>query len=201
MKRIVCAVVLASMVCVALAASAFSFGVGNYARGSILIEHGFPMNEMVNPASYQFGTDLRLRLDFIEVAMTGVLTNTNEYLNGIGTIGVNLPLFGLLDIGIGMGPYYLVHFDNDEVVTYRHFINPNDSANWSYRQVDNYGELLTDSVVGYRAHADVRLGNLSFGISLDVPSYGYTFSSTTADDIEPNFDKARIGASAMYWFL
>jgi hypothetical protein len=95
----------------------------------------------------------------------------------------------------------LVHFDNDGIVTYRHFINPEDPANWSYRQVGNYGEVLTDSVVGYRAHADMRLGNLSFGISLDVPSYGYTFSSTSADDIEPNFDKARIGASAMYWFL
>ncbi|MGE0075429.1 MAG: hypothetical protein AB7S52_09395 [Sphaerochaetaceae bacterium] len=201
MKRIVCTIVLASVLCVALSASSFSFGVGNYARGSLLIENDFPMSEIVNPSSYQFGTDLRLRLDFIELTMTGVLTNNNALLDGIGTIGVNLPLFGLLDIGIGMGPYYLVHFDNNEVVTYRHFIKPNDSANWSYRQVGNFSEVITDSVVGYRAHADMRLGDLSFGISLDVPSYGYTFSSNTTDNIEPNFDKARIGASAMYWFL
>ena len=201
MKRIVCTVVLASLLCVALAASAVSFGVGNYARGSLLIENDFPMNEIVNPSSYQFGADLRLRLNFIELTMTGVLTNNNAYLDGIGTIGVNLPLFGLLDIGIGMGPYFLVHFASDEAVTYRHFINPNDPVNWSYRQVGNFSEVITDSVVGYRAHADMRLGDLSFGISLDVPSYGYTFSSNTTDNIEPNFDKARIGASAMYWFL
>lgn len=192
---------LVSMVCIGLSASILSFGIGNYARSSTLIDNGFPADEILNPPNYSFGSDLRVQLFFTELAMTGTFAGDNIWLDGIVTIGFNTSIFGFLDIGFGMGPYYAYLFRDDEVLTLRHYIRPDDPGAWWYYQVDSFGEVITDSVVGYRAHADMRLGNLSFGISLDVPSYGYTFSSTTADDIEPNFDKARIGASAMYWFL
>jgi len=189
------------LTCIGLSASAISFGIGNYARSSILVEKDFPVDEIFNPPNYRFGTDMRLQVFFTELAMTGVFSNSNYWLDGMITIGLNTPLFGFLDVGIGIGPYYGCYFEQDEALLYRHFIDPDDPEAWWYHEVDSFGEVLSDSVVGYRAHADLRLGRLSFGISLDVPSYGYTFSSTTADDIEPNFDKARIGASAMYWFM
>ena len=201
MKRIACLIVLVCLTCIGLSVGAISFGIGNHARSSILVEDGFPFEEIVNPPSYRFGTDIRLKVFFTEVAMTGVFSNANAWLDGMATIGINAPLFGFLDVGVGIGPYYGFYFEDDEVLIYRHYLRPDDPETWWYYRVDSFGEVLTDSVVGYRVHADMRLGNLSFGISLDVPSYGYTFSSTTADDIEPNFDKARIGASAMYWFL
>lgn len=201
MKRIVCVILVVCLTCIGLSASAFSFGLGNYARSSILVEDEFPFEQIINPPNYRFGTDMRLQVFFAEVAMTGVFSNANAWLDGIVTIGINTPLFGFLDIGVGIGPYYGFYFDDDEILIYRHYLQPDDPEAWWYHRVDSFSDVLTDSVIGYRAHVDMRLGNLSFGISLDVPSYGYTFSSATADDIGPNFDKARIGASAMYWFL
>lgn len=201
MKKFVCIVIMVCMLSALVAASPISFGIGNISRHVESIYDGLPEETVFDPASYKFGSEVRLQLFFAEFAMYGVFGPYNEYFDGMLTLGVHAPLFGCIDIGLGMGPYYLMAIDEGEVYHFRHYINVEYPNSWYYTLVESFGDVINDSIMGYRLHVDVLLGKLSLGCSLEAPTMGYTISSNNPEDLDMNLEKSRIGLSAMYWFF
>ncbi len=201
MKKVLCIMLLMSILILSVTADPISFGIGNFTRHIDSLYDGIPAENLLDPSFYRFGTDARFQVFFMELAMNGVFTNNNEFFNGMVTLGFHVPIFGFLDVGIGVGPYYGLLFDTGEVTSYRHFINDEFPLSWYYTPVESFMDIFTDSVMGYRLHLDVLISKISFGVSLDIPSMGYTISDNDPQALNINTEKMRIGLSAMYWFF
>lgn len=206
MKKVLCITFIFCIVITTVVASPFSLGMGNYIRHKAPFStNDFPVETITNPASYRFGSDLRLKVFFLEITMNQVLHMTNDQNTVMGTgmmtLGVSKRLLGFLDFGVGIGPFYGVYYNNNESRLLLHFLNENQPYSWYYMDAMDFGDLLENSVVGYRLHVDARLGKISFGASVEIPTIGFTFGNADSSLLSMNLDRMRIGASAMYWLL
>ena len=192
---------LSVMLVVTVAAGPISFGIGNYCRHIESVYDGVPEETLFDPNFYRFGTDVRFQILFLEFTMNGAFSNGNEFYSGIMTVGVRTPLFGFLDLGLGIGPFYGILYRDGEVINLSHYHHIDYPDSWCYWQVENFGEVITSSIVGYRLHLDARIGKFSLGVSLEAPTVGYTIDNGDFQAMDINVEKMRIGASAMYWFL
>lgn len=205
MKKLLCILLLLSVCIGTTTANPISFGIGNYSRHLESVYDGLPEETIFDPSFYRFGTDVRLKIFFMEMTMNGVFGNSNGIMNswydGIMTLGVHAPLFGIFDLGIGIGPYYAIRYDQGEAISYRHYIKEDDPDSWWYTQAEDFGEILGDSIMGYRMHMDMHLGKLSFGVSVDAPTVGYSLNNGDFEAMDMNLQKMRIGTSVMYWLF
>lgn len=201
MKKVLCVMLLSVILIMTVGARPISFGIGNYCRHIESVYDGVPEETILDPSSYRFGTDVRFQILFLEFTMNGAFSNGNEFYSGIMTVGVRTPLFGFLDLGLGIGPFYGILYYQGETTSFRHYHNDENPEVWYYWQVENFGEVFTSSIVGYRLHLDAHIGKFSLGVSLEAPTVGYTIDNGDFQAMDVNLEKMRIGASAMYWFL
>lgn len=200
MKRLLSVLLVSSILITAVSAGPIALGLGNYARHVESVYDGVPAETILDPTAYSFGTDVRLQLLILEFTMNGTFINGNEFYSGIMTVGIRTPLFGFLDLGLGIGPFYGIYFNEGESRSLRLIRNDSEPQVWRYLFVENFGEVLSSSLIGYRLHLDAHIGKFSLGVSLEAPTVGYTIDNGDFQAMDIQMDKMRIGASALYWF-
>ena len=201
MKKTVCLILFLSILVTSVSSDPISLGFGNLLRHRESIYDGIPEDTLFDPPSYRFGAEARFQLFFVETTMNGVFGDNNHWLDGMITLGIRTPFLGIFDIGLGFGPYYGMSFTDGEALTFIHFIHDEYPESWYYRVVDTFGEVFTDSVMGYRLHVDAHLGKISVGVAVDAPTVGYTFANNDSELLGPNMEKARAGVTALFWLF
>lgn len=212
MKKSLCIVVLLCIMIASVSAGPVSFGIGNYARAYMPLSEGIDIERYNSPNNWSFGTEARLRLFFVELTANGTFAGLirrdvadgpitsvthNGWFDGMMTLGVNARLFGFLDIGTGFGPMYGFLFEPDEINILLRLPNGYWHANSNY----TFADIFTDSLCAYRAHLDIRLGKLTFGVALEMPTVGFTFGSPDVEALDIDLDRSRVGLTAMYWLF
>ncbi|HLW22313.1 MAG TPA: hypothetical protein VKZ39_03940 [Sphaerochaetaceae bacterium] len=200
MKRLLLVLLVSSILITAVSARPIALGIGNYARHFESVYDGVPAETILDPTAYSFGTDVRLQLLILEFTMNGTFINGNEFYSGIMTVGIRTPLFGFLDLGLGIGPFYGIYFNEGESRSLRLIRNDSEPQVWRYLFVENFGEVFSSSLIGYRLHLDAHIGKFSLGVSLEAPTVGYTIDNGDFQAMDIQMDKMRSGASALYWF-
>jgi hypothetical protein len=198
-KFLVCVfVILCSISTVFAGFLSFGFGVNALNEIYAGSEETDPLSDI---ETYRFGAETRLRLLFIEASVSALygadLVNEIAYIDGCATVGLSMNFLNLIKLGLGVGPYFgAKEQDNGWVMLYG---DPeNQSIATDVQQVFEY------STLHYRAHADMRLGNLSVGLTYQVPTDGYTITSDeflSTLRLLPVWEKAKYGASVMFWLF
>ena len=192
MKRLLVSIIVLSFTVSMLSAGLISFGFGAQAVNTK------PIGDTTEVGSFEdwnFGAEMRLGVLFLEGTANGRFTPDGDF-KGLVTAGTNFSLFGLLHMGLGAGPAIgLSHTDGAIAWMYT------DTDGESSVAAGNLGEAFTEGLFHYRAHADVKFGRLSFGISYEVPSKGFTLANEQYLDLLPEWDDARFGTSVLFWLF
>jgi hypothetical protein len=209
MKKLFFITIMLCIILTSTSAGPVSFGIGNFSRSSISLSEGIRIEDFDSPNHWSLGTEIRLNLFFIEFMANGTFSNIiwrndgnitgvthNGWFDGMMTLGVNAKLFGFLDIGTGFGPLYGFMFLPDEVRVMT--VSP---EYWSTSPDNTFMDIFTESIMGYRAHIDIHIKKLSFGLSLEVPTVGFTLSNPDVELLDVNLERSRVGLTAMYWLL
>lgn len=183
----------------------FSFAVSMVSAG--LISFGFgaqavntqPVGEFTEVGSledWDFGAEMRLSVLFLEGTVSGHFPSESQF-DGLVTAGMRLSLFGLLHVGVGAGPAMGLQLDDEGALawTYR------DPSGTRVSAEGNLSEAFAEGLFHYRAHADVKFGRLSFGVTYTLPSQGYTIANNQVLDLIPSWDDARFGTSVLFWIF
>jgi hypothetical protein len=188
MKRLLVIIIVLSFAVSGISAGLISFGFGAQGVNSqpISAESAFE--------DWTYGAEMRLGVLFLEGSLNGRFTSESEF-TGLVTVGTNLSLFGLLHIGVGVGPELGLQFPEGEI-------------GWFYRDDNGFKqpsndilEMFNNGLVHYRAHADVKFGRFSWGLSYEVPSSGFTFSNEDYLSMVPHWDQAQFGTSLLFWLF
>ena len=180
-----------------LFAGIFDLSVGATAQynGVINVDEGINWEDgMADVENYAFGADMRMRVLFAEVGVSGLyssLDNGHNKIEGIVTGGVSLDLLGLVRVGLGMGPRLSVEFDEDwgNATVY-------DGDGVEVTEDTDFESAFMNAKMTYRATADLKLGNMLFGLNYTIDSDGFTFENGNYDKMMPNFeDGGSLGAS------
>ena len=76
MEKLLCILLLLSVCIGTTTANPISFGIGNYSRHLESVYDGLPEETIFDPfVSNRFGTDVRLKIFFMEMTMNGVFGN------------------------------------------------------------------------------------------------------------------------------
>lgn len=179
-----------------LFAGIFDFSVGATAQ----YKNGYDItspewgDDMTDIANYAFGADVRTRILFAEIGMTGLysqIDNDVHQLDGLVTGGLSLDLLGLVRVGLGMGPRVTVTMAGD-VVT---FYGPDGALDAD----TDFVAAIMHAPLTYRATADFKLGNLLVGLNYTIDSNGFTLENQRLDKLLPaSFESGRIGASVLF---
>ncbi len=193
MKRLLVVIMILSFAVSMVSAGLISFGFGAQAVNTQ------PVGELTEVGSledWNFGAEARLSVLFLESTVSGHFPSENNF-DGLVTAGMRLSLFGLLHVGVGAGPAMGLQLDDGGALawTYR------DSSGSTAIAAGNLSEAFTEGLFHYRAHADVKFGRLSFGITYTLPSQGYTIANESYLDLIPSWDDARFGTSVLFWIF
>jgi len=195
MKKFLVAVVVLSLASSMLFASLMSFSLGanmlNTTDYSALTEEN-----LFDPEALRFGAETRLSVLFAEAALSGLYNPTSNavaVVDGIATIGIKMSLFNLIHFGVGMGPVFGVSQNTDGLA----LMYVDDGA----YTADTLEGVINKSEIAYRAHADMKLGRLSFGMTYQVPTDGFTIENSSPLKLVPQWDNAKLGASVMFWLF
>jgi hypothetical protein len=198
-KFLACIMVLFFAVSV-VSAGLLSFGFGANALNDVYTGDE-ETDSLLNTDSYRFGMEARLGVLFAEASISALygpeITAPGATIEGLATVGLSMDIFNLLHFGLGVGPYFGAR---------------QDGANWillygdsdSPQEATDLQQILDGSTIYYRAHADLKFGKMSFGVTVQVPSDGYTLTSTglfSELDLLPVWDKAKYGASVLFWLF
>ncbi|MFA6706689.1 MAG: hypothetical protein WC129_00450 [Sphaerochaetaceae bacterium] len=201
-KRLLVLFLILALIPAAVFADFFDFGIGATAQFignfDLTDTEDFDWSLLGDVKNYGFGADIRTRVMFVELDVTGLYNqrqyNSTDYheISGLITGGLSLDLLGLVRIGLGMGPRVNVWINQDDgsVMVY----NQNGVLDAS----TDFADAFMNAPMTYRATADVKLGNLLVGLNYIVDSSGFTFENPDTTKLAPNFDAGRIGASATF---
>jgi len=199
-KFLVCILVLFFSIST-ISAGFLSFGFGVNALNEIYEVGSETTDPLSDIETYRFGAETRLRVLFVEASLSALygadFENEIAFIDGCATVGLSMNFLNLIRLGLGIGPYFgAKEQEGGWVLLYGD--NENQSIATNVQQVFEYSTLQ------YRAHADMRLGNLSVGLTYQVPTSGYTINSeefTSTLKLLPLWEKAKYGASVMFWLF
>lgn len=193
MKRLLITTMVLCFAVSAVSAGLISFGFGAHALNTLPYNNGDP--DLGTTEDWQFGGEMRLGILFAEGSVSGVYDASNDMITGLFTVGTSLSLFDLLHLGVGVGPAFAVTMADGEV-------------DWAYMDrsgstypASDIGGVFDNGLIHYRAHGDMKLGRLSFGLTLQVPSDGYTMADNNVLELMPDWDNAKMGASLLFWLF
>ncbi len=201
-KSLICIFIL--FCCIStVSAGFFSFGFGVNALNEIFEVGSEETDPLSNIETYRFGAETRLRILFIEASLSALygadLENEIAYIDGCATVGLSMNFLNLIRLGLGVGPYFGAREqDGGWVLLY------GDSEIGNQSVANNLQQVFDSSTLYYRAHADIRLGRLSVGLTYQVPTDGYTITSDeflSTLRLLPVWENAKYGASVMFWLF
>lgn len=193
MKRLLITIMVLCFAVSAVSAGLISFSFGAHALNTLPYNNEAP--ELGTAEDWQFGGEMRLGVLFAEGSVSGVYDASNDMITGLVTVGTSLSIFDLLHLGVGVGPAFAVTMADGEV-------------DWAYMDdsgstypASDIGGVIDNGLIHYRAHGDMKLGRLSFGLTLQVPSDGYTMANNDVLKLMPDWDNAKMGASLLFWLF
>lgn len=193
MKRFLVVVMLTAFAVSAVSAGLISFGIGVNALNTIPTDG--ETVEIGTLEDWNFGAEMRLGVLFLEAGVSGRFTGNNQF-KGLVTAGTSMSLFDLLHVGIGAGPAMGIKDTNGEIGWFYTDENGSEAV-----AGNDLAKAFRNGLLHYRAHGDLKLGRLSFGVTYEVPSSGYTLENNDVLEIGPQWDKALVGASVLFWLF
>ena len=142
--------------------------------------------------NFSFGADIRvnpLKYLSVDIPVTlGFGSHGGISIALIPTVNVNIPITGLFDLAIGVGPQFDFQYVGDR----------ND---WTMNglPMDNAGDAFAQSKLAYRAGATFNLAFLSIGINAILPCRT-SFSEGGWDVINPMWESTRVSAVVLFNF-
>jgi hypothetical protein len=197
MKKTIMIVLVVLLVApMGLFAGIFDFSIGataQYTEAFNATEEVELADGMAEIENYVFGADIRTRLLFAEVGLMGLYSEAENGFNldGVLTGGLSLDLLGLVRVGLGMGPRLSANFQDDgTIVVY--------GPDGPLTEETDFEAAFMNAPMTYRATVDLKLGSILLGLNYTVDSNGFTFSNPEAvDNLNPNWEQGRIGASVL----
>lgn len=197
MKKTIMIVLVVLLVApMGLFAGIFDFSIGataQYTEAFNATEEVELSDGMADIENYVFGADIRTRLLFAEVGLMGLYSEAENGFNldGVLTGGLSLDLLGLVRVGLGMGPRLSANFQDDgTIVVY--------GPDGPLTEETDFEAAFMNAPMTYRATVDLKLGSILLGLNYTVDSNGFTFSNPEAvDNLNPNWEQGRIGASVL----
>ncbi len=200
MKKFLAFVMVLFFAVSVVSAGLLSFGFGVNALNDVYTG-AEETDPLLNADSYRFGMETRLGVLFAEASVSALYSPTvtapGATIEGLATVGLRMNIFNLLHFGLGVGPYFGARQDGGSWVLL--YGNSDD-----LQEATNLQQVFDGSTIYYRAHADLRFGRISAGVTVQVPSDGYTLSNTglfNELDLIPVWDRAKYGASVMFWLF
>ena len=195
MKRKLFVVLIAlAIIPMTLSAAPF-FQVGplvSYNRTVVEMQETMEGNEAWNIDNFSFGADIRINpFKYLSIdipATLGFGSHGSVSIALIPTVNVNIPITGLFDLAIGVGPQFDFQYVGDR----------ND---WTMNglPMDNAGDAFAQSKLAYRASATFNLAFLSIGINAILPCRT-SFSEGGWDVINPMWESTRVSAVVLFNF-
>ncbi len=156
---------------------------------------GYDVAQFTDINNYTLGADVRVKLLLAEVDLVGTFSNANIGYTEISTLttaGISLDLLGLLRVGFGMGPRWVVRVDNNtgEFQVYQGGV---------LVATEDLGKTFQTSPVAYRATADFNLGSIMVGVNYTLDT-NYTFENYQEVDklFNANMDNGKLGVSVLF---
>ncbi len=200
MKKFLAFVMVLFFAISVVSAGLLSFGLGVNALNDVYAGTD-ETDPLLDTDSYRFGMEARLGVLFAEASVSALYSPTvtapGATIEGLATVGLSMNIFNLLHFGLGVGPYFGAREEGGSwILLYGDSDSPQEAADLQ--------QVFDNSTIYYRAHADLRLGKISAGVTVQVPSDGYTLSSSglfSELDLLPVWEKAKYGASVMFWLF
>ncbi|MGI6466716.1 MAG: hypothetical protein ACOXZZ_03885 [Sphaerochaetaceae bacterium] len=197
-KRLSILLILLLIVSTGLFAGIFNLSVGATAQFKIPAKGVDATEFMGDIENWAFGPDVRLRLLFAEVGVTGLYSpreGGGHILSGLVTGGVSFDVLGMLRVGLGMGPRVAASFDKD-------FGNATIMVDGAPEGSD-FGKAFMNAPMTYRATVDFKLSKFLIGLNYTIDSDGFTFENAEVGSLLPNFkdNPGKIGVSLLYSFF
>ena len=195
MKRRLLAVFITFAIIPMAATAAPFFQIGplvSYNRTVVEMQETMEGDEAWNIDNFSFGADIRvnpLKYLSIDIPVTlGFGSHGGISIALIPTVNVNIPITGLFDLAIGVGPQFDFQYVGDR----------ND---WTMNglPMDNAGDTFAQSKLAYRAGATFNLAFLSIGINAILPCRT-SFSEGGWDVINPMWESTRVSAVVLFNF-
>lgn len=185
-KKILVIVMVLCFATIAVSAKLISFGFGAHAL--------LPKDNADVVEEWAFGGEVRLKVLFAEGVISALYEPDNRTASLV-TVGTSMNLFGLLHVGLGVGPAFSLEESGKEV-------------HWAYMDTDqayqaapDLGSAFDQGLIHYRAHGDIKVGRLSFGLTYQVPSQGFTLNDNDVAKLGPAWGDGRIGTSLLFWLF
>jgi len=194
--------VIALLIPSVLFAKTFSLGLGGVAMYNVKASEVFNDNSAFTKLeNYNFGADVRLKVLLLDVTAMGLYngkssaegagTEEMKEISGIVTAGLAFDLMDMIRVGVGIGP--------------RLRALTSDWKDWKVyqngAQIDsnNFGDVLKNAPMTYRAMVDLMLGNLSVGLSYMVDTK-YTFNDPkeVKNLVNCDWDSGKLGVSLLF---
>jgi hypothetical protein len=195
-KRLSILLILLLIVSTGLFAGILNLSVGATAQYKISATEVSDAEFMGDIENWAFGPDVRLRLLFAEVGVTGLYSPREDgghVLSGLMTGGVSFDVLGMLRIGLGLGPRIAASFDKD-------FGHPQIFVAGEGLVDSTFGEAFMNAPMTYRATVDFKLSKFLIGLNYTIDSDGFTFANTDFGSLVPNFkdNPGKIGVSVLF---
>ena len=142
--------------------------------------------------NFSFGADIRINpLKHLSIDIPATLGFGNHGSVSIAlipTANVNIPITGLFDLAIGVGPQFDFQYIGD-------------NKDWTMNglPMENAGDAFAQSKLAYRAGATFNLAFLSVGLNATIPCKT-SFSEGGWDVINPMWESTRVSAVALFNF-
>ena len=179
---------------IVVAARPFSFGIGFIGESKDFSEN-IEVSDF-NISDYKMGAEARLKVAFVEGSVSALLDEDNSAIETLFTFGLNLNIFKVFDLALGVGPKFSYNFTEDRDPYWSRSDNQN-----SYGEVGSFGEAFKEGIFHYRAHTDFVLGPLSAGLYWSVPTQGFSFCSNNFSQFLPEWDQLKMGISLMLYLI
>ncbi len=174
--------VLCLIVPVGLSAEVLDFSIGGTAQYQMSAESSTSSttDDIFNVENYKFGAEARVKFLLVEASDIALIgpTETGYQVSNLMTAGVSLDLLNLVRLGVGLGPEFVVNFNDDSSVT---DVNGDDFV---------FSDIFMTSNCTYKANVDFLLGGLTVSANYTVPSQGFNIQNIvdgnfTSDDLAP----------------
>ena len=173
-------------VAVAVSAKPISFGFG---------AHVLPPNGDVSAVKeWAFGGEVRLKVLIAEGTISALYEPHNRT-TSLVTVGTSMNLFGLLHLGLGVGPAFSIEMDGGD------FSWAYMDTNQGYQQSPDLVSVFDKGLIHYRAHGDIKINRISFGMTYLVPSQGFTLANNDVTQLGLDWDNGRVGTSLLFWLF
>lgn len=154
-------------------------GTAQYQMDAATVGSG-TTDDIFNVENYKFGAEGRVKflvLEASDIALVGP-TATGWQVSNLMTAGVSLDLLNLVRVGVGLGPEFVINFNDDGTIE--------DALGDEFVFTD----IFMQSNCTYKANVDFLLGGLTISANYTVPSKGFNIQNIVdngfnADDLLP----------------